>query len=172
MPGDRAQQVDVDLAPDDGGDLGHALVVAERVEAGRQEIADRPWDRGGGGDVVGARRLRDGLRQLLGEERVAVGAIGDHRPQVLGDAVDRRQLLHELAVIGRREPSDVDHLMVGRQPVDGEVGPRGRQDQERERGVERREPRDELERGLVGPLQVLDEQERRSARARPPRPPR
>ena len=46
---DRAQQLDVDLAPDDGGDLRHALVVAERVEARRS---------GDHGSCVGSRRRR------------------------------------------------------------------------------------------------------------------
>ena len=138
----------------------------ERVEPRGEEVADRTRDLVRRRGPVG--RAADRLRQLLGEQGIAVAARADDAPEILGDAVDPRELLDEPAMIlvGQRAQRDrVDGRAEWRRV---EVRARRRDDEERRRGLDGDEPGQQLQRRLVGPLDVFDEEER-VARARPRR---
>jgi hypothetical protein len=123
--GGGAQHPDVDLAPDRRRQLGQAPVLPQRVEARGQEVPNRRGD----GARLRPRVAADGPHQLIGEERVAVTAVGDVFPQALGDGVDVRQLADELTVVGGWEPLDVDGERALSAPWGPEVGAARREDE-------------------------------------------
>ena len=174
-----AGEVEVEALAGDGGRLGRgARLVGERRGAHQHRVADRV----GRGDVLVAAELeaaRAGLEaaahheragELLDEERQALRAVvdrdGERRRGPLGQ--EAREQLGGLAEVERRErelvqPAAAAQLVaqpaqrvVARQAV-GAVGAQQHQRQLVER---RREAREQLERRLVGPLQVVEHDER------------
>ncbi len=153
-PADVAQQLDVDLAAEHRCGLGEILVVVERVQARREQITDGP-----GNHVSRAVPAGEGFRQFLREQRVAVAAGCDRLPPRLRDPVLVGELLDQLQVIGIGEPAQVDNCVSSTPPA-VEFRPGGAEHEERSRGRRGGDPGEQLERRLIGPLEVLDQEQR------------
>ena len=141
----------------DHGDRG----VVEVLQAQEEELGEVLGDTAG----AGAR----GTDQLLDEERVALGAADDVADACLGQGVGV-QLLHETAYVGPAERLDLDALDAAHPRPDGDLAAERvaavqvvgavRRDQ-RDRGVEAAAEQEahQVAGGLVGPVEVLDDEE-------------
>ena len=108
--------------------------------------------------------------QLLDEERVAAGAVVQRarQPRVRGGARELRDALAGLRLVERVQCDLVECAVapeVVPQPTQRVravqlVGAVGRHDQQRELAQRQRERAEQLDRGLVGPLQVVEQQRR------------
>ncbi len=145
----------VELAADDGGDLGHLLDLGQAVEAGHQRVVQARRHTG----VAG---LDDGLGQLLDEERHAVGAGDDGVDDLDGQDGAAAQPLDDRLDAGAAEavegePGDV--RVAGQRRL--VLGPTGEQQQDGGSGTAIERLLDELERGRVDPVRVLEHEQHR-----------
>ncbi len=179
LAADRAQQVEVEGAPDDGP---HPRHVGGRfralAEAGLDGVLDGVWDIGVT-DVAG-RRLGASPKQreqLFHVERDTVGAEVDCVDEVAGRRKRRslEQRGHRRRLLDR-QPAQADFLgaacgeQAGAPLARGDarvelVAPVGGDDEDRQLGDPASERLEDLERQVVGPVQVLEpEQERLAGR--------
>ena len=178
--GELGGQVEIDLLTDDGGGLGGFPGLGREVgDADQHCFADRVGDR----DLVALGKLEatsartqgvprvQRADQLLDEEggahRPVVdrphqrrgGRLGQQLAQQFADrgAIERleRQLL-ELAVAAQLVAQPAEPVVAGQA-----VGAVGGDDQDRQLLQRARQRRQELERGLVRPLQVVEDDHRR-----------
>ena len=168
---DRAQQLEWEPPADGGGGLRHLAHRRQTVEPGRQRIVHgrRDGDRGDrAGELVvvagGAQQaqLEHGLGQLLHEERHAVGLLQDLVEHLLGQRLVAADLLHKRRALAPAEPAqrqlgDVALADPGRR----ELGAEGQQQQSRYRAYPLDQLVDELQRRGVGPMDILEQHERR-----------
>ena len=157
----REQLVAEVLAALEGDDAQHALRrLVELVDAGTQHAAQAAGERLPGGGA------RD---ELLGEEGVALGATGD---LVDGDGVVGRALEagDELAHRRRRQRGEIDVLepgdarphgerLVERVPTVQVVGAIADDEADGRAESARQEQGEQVARGVVGPVHVLDDDE-------------
>ena len=140
-------------------------IVAERIDAGEQEVAQRGREPG----RIAA--VPDDPDQLLDEEGVAIGSGEDglHHALPRGDAEDRRGELADLVEVEAAElqvpdgphPLPADHEGTERMPPVQLVGPVRHEERDRHAAECLDEVRGEVEGGAVGPVQVLEDDEQR-----------
>ena len=168
QPGGGRQQLVVHVAAAGGGDAYDGLRArVERVDAGQQHVAQRRRQ------PLGA--LPGRRDELLGEERVALGAREDSVEQRLGRsfAEDSRQLFARLGArqaIERQPPRAGGGRHVGEEAAQALVAidlvaAVRRDDEDALVAQPAREVGQQLERRAIGPVDVLDdEQDRRGRR--------
>ena len=155
-----------------------ALVALERRDPGLDRLldADRQLGRGRPVGVELPRRARRVDRavgqeqpdQLLEEVRVAAGHLDRGVGDVVGDRAAPREEVaeHRLGVVGL-EVAQVDALVIdvalapARRP-DQHLGPGRRQDHDRRSAQPGRQLRHQAQRRVVGPLQVVEDQDQRA----------
>ena len=171
------QQLVAEHAPERRGQLGDLLHRRELVEARHQRIVQRGRDRQrrqrAGQHVAVARidqqvRLQDRLGQLLDEQRHAVGPgddLLDHLERqrlAAGDALDHGGRL-TMAQPAERERADVRIAAPGRR----EVGPKDHHQQDRQALDPIDDLLEQLDRGGVDPMRVLEDHQHRIAAGEP-----
>ena len=169
VEGRAADRGDLDRAPRPLRQLGHAdhdrvaHRVRERHLAGAGELEP-------GGRLAQRAADAEGGGQLAGEERDALRPVVD-RAHELGAGCAREHARHSAAVPAESERRQRELVEVARaaqvvaQPAQAvaarePVGAVGGDDQHPARGDRLAERREHLERGLVGPLQVVEQHER------------
>ncbi len=167
---ERGDELIAEAATDHRADLRHSPRLGQAVETRRQGIAEGFGDRDAQGcaginiAVSGLdqlARFENGSRQLLDEERHAVG-LGDD----LSDEFRRQRFaigkpcdhLTALGDIQLGEIDDRDIVVMG--PARLEFRPVRGHDQQGDPGKLAYQPLERLERGRIGPVHVLEQQER------------
>ncbi len=161
------EQGEVEVAPDDGGGLQRAVrAVAQARQAAAEDLAHALRD------PRARARLAEVAHDLLEEERVARGLLVQRRRELVG----AEPAAHELRDVARLEPGERDALV---EPLAAEVAERGGERMgarelalavgadDEQRGGPRRadEVREEEQRALVGPVEVVEREHGRSAGA-------
>ena len=151
-------------APEHRADLRDLARRAEPVETGGERLLQRRRDRLHASLLTA---LEQQPRHFLDEQRNAAGAFGDSGDHLLRQGVARRNLAdhaRDLVLVERRER---DHAVVRAQlPGRAELRPRRRDDQKRRVRAALRQRLQHVERGRIGPVQILEsEHGRLGARA-------
>ena len=157
---------------------GASLLGWQEVDAGRQHALDRVrdddlFDFVGRPPPVGyaddASFVDQVANDLLEEERVALGPLEHGLANRAGELLDGEQELDEPGGIVVRERLEEDRREValaaapGRVPL-RELGPRRAQEEQRPGGSVRK-LLEQVEQGVVGPVDVLDHRDRRALRS-------
>ncbi len=161
------EQGEVEVAPDDGGGLQRAVrAVAQARQAAAEHLAHALRD------PRARARLAEVADDLLEEERVARGLLVERGRELVG----AEPAAHELRDVARLEPGERDALV---EPLAAEVAERGGERMgarelalavgadDEQRGGPRRadEVREEQQRALVGPVEVVEREHGRRAGA-------
>ena len=126
------------------------------------------------GQILGAAALGEHAHVLLGVQRIAAGALQQRRLRLGFEqrpVAQRRDQLRGLFV-GQRRQRDVRRVHLASAPRRSaleQLEPRGAQDQQRHVARPVGEVLDEVEQPVVGPVDVLEDEDERRA---PPRAPR
>ena len=159
---DSAQQRIGELASEDRADLRDFARFAQPVEPGRERLLKRRRDR-----LHAARlaALEQKPRDLLDEQRHPAGALAHALDHLLAQRMASGELADHLRDVGAIEGAERDDAVMGAQaPGRAEFRPRGRDDEERRLRAALGKSVHQIERGRVGPVQVL---EREHDRLRP-----
>src|SRR5580693_2930072 len=168
-PAHRAQQRVSEIMAQYGADLRDFARFAERVEPRRERLLKRRRDRL---QAAGLAALEQKAGDLLDEQRHATGALVDPLNDVHGQRMMGREFTDHFRDLRAIERGQGDHAVVRpRAPGWAELGPRRRDDQQRRLRTPLGESLQEIKRGRIGPMQVL-ERERDGLRARPGEKPR
>ena len=137
--------------------------VGKPVETGGDDALERLRER----ELVGRALLGVELDELLRVERIAAGPLeqgllrlgGEQRPAEQAPDQLGRLLVGER---GERERRRVELAAAPARPALEELGPRGRDDEQRHVGHPVDELVEEVEEALVGPVDVLDDEDERA----------
>jgi hypothetical protein len=169
---DRTQQHVGEFAADDRAHLRDLLCRPEPVEPRHQRILERRRDRqarqAAGHPVAAAgalfedAHLQHRARQLLDEQRDAVGPRRDLRDQLGRDRAASDHLGDHVLDVGLLEPSELQRRQIRRaHPRQREFVAECQNEQQAKLvGQPDREP-EQLERGRIGPMQILDDADHR-----------
>ena len=160
MPATSRRRRVGEAAADHRADLRHLARRAEPVEPRHQRLLQRRRNRLDAAALLAA--LQQQPRHFLDEQRHAAGAGGDilhhvARQRMAGGKL-RHHLLH-LAAIERRERDGA--VMRAHAPGRTELGPRRRHDEQRRQRAALGDAAQHVERGRIGPMQILERQHQR-----------
>ena len=147
------QQAQPGRTRDDGGDLGdRARLRSERADAHGHGVADRDRDRAGrGGEHLGDEE-RVAARHLVQVARGSPGPAGERLDGRLGE----RRRLDAPQDLGRDRPESPADL----RPLGERLGPARHHEAAAGAREASSQERDEVERRVVGPVHVLDDEDR------------
>ena len=161
---DSAEQRVGEISPQDGADLRDFARFAEPVEPRRERLLKRRRDRL---QAAGLAALEQKARDFLDEQRHPAGALAHALDHLSAQRMASGELADHKRDVGAIEGAKRDHAVVRAQaPGRAEFGPRGREDEQRRLRAALGEGLHQIERGRIGPVQIL-ERERDRLRARP-----
>ena len=152
--GHVAQQPVRKIAAEHRPDLRHLPRLAEPVEARGERLLQGRRD---GLNAASRAALEEQARHLLDEQRHAAGPLADAVDHVGGQGMARGDLAHHaphLRAVERRERNDA--VVRAQAPVRAEFRPGRHDDEKRRLGAALRQRPQQIERGRIGPVQVLE----------------
>ena len=162
--GYSAEQRVGEISAQDGADLRDFARVAQPVEPRGERLLKRRRDRL---QAAGLAALEQKPRDFLDEQRHPAGALAHALDHLLAQRMASGEFADHKRDVGAIEGAERDDAVVGAQaPGRAEFGPRGRENEQRRLRAALGESLHQIERGRVGPVQVL-ERERDGLRSRP-----